>query len=378
MGESTRSSSQDSNSAHAGDLAKREGRLADPSATLGTDPRAHPSLRATMAAFEMDGYAAPPPFDRTAGMEAINAFWAGAHEAYEGFYAAVPAEWPGEIPAEITKRTLTIRGVDGNEIPLYIYRPAGETGPLPCLMYIHGGGMVILDADNKVHQQWSRDLAATGMVVVTVGFRNSWSPEGQHAFPAGLNDCSTALDWVHEHRSDLGITKIVLEGESGGGNLVLAMALKAKREGRLDRIAGVYSIVPFISGGYAWPTERKLRELPSMVENDGYYLNHDMMDLVVAMYDPTGVNTENPLAWPYFATEADVEGLPPHFIEVNELDFLRDEGIAYFRTLQRAGVPAVGKVNLGLCHAANMTFRQAIPDAYKASIHAINSFVQSL
>ena len=128
------------------------------------------------------------------------------------------------------------------------------------------------------------------------------------------------------------MTTLVLQGESGGANLALATALKAKRDGRLDRIDGVYAMVPYISGGYGWDTERKLRELPSMVENEGHYLNCAMMDMLVAVYDPTGENAENPLCWPYFATEADVEGMPPHVITVNELDPLRDEGIAYFRT----------------------------------------------
>ena len=84
-----------------------------------------------------------------------------------------------------------------------------------------------------------------------------------------------------------------------------------------------------------------------------------------------------PLCWPYFATTTDVEGLPPHVITVNELDPLRDEGIAYFRTLQRAGVRVVGKVNLGLTHAADMSFRQAVPDAYKAAVRDIHGFAQS-
>ena len=115
-----------------------------------------------------------------------------------------------------------------------------------------------------------------------------------------------------------------------------------------------------------------------MVENDGHYLNVAMMDLLVTLYDPAGENAENPLAWPYFATEADVAGLPPHVVTVNELDPLRDEGIAYYRLLQRAGVPAVGKVNLGLTHAAEMSFRQAVPQAYKAAVRDIHGFAASL
>lgn len=358
--------------------ARREGRLADPSVELRTDPRIHLGLRAGLAAFGLDAYAADPPPGLSSGTDAVAEFVGGLQEAFEGVYAAVPWEWPGESPADIAYRTETVTGVDGNDIPLHIFRPARATEPLPCVIYLHGGGMTILEAHNHVHKQWSQDLAATGMVVVTVGFRNAWTAEGMNPFPAGLNDCSTALDWVHEHRDDLGITKIVLQGESGGGNLVLATALKAKREGRLDRIDGVYAMVPYISGGYAWDTDRKLRELPSMVENDGHFLNCQMLGVIVAVYDPAGDNAENPLCWPYFATDTDVTGLPPHVISVNELDPLRDEGIAYFRTLQRAGVPATGRVNLGLSHAADMLFRQAVPDAYKAVVRDIQAFTRSL
>ena len=358
--------------------ARREGRLADPDVELRTDPRLHPRLLAALAAFGLDGRAAGPPFDRSAGPDAVAEFVGASHAGFEGLYAALPNEWPDEAPSGVTRRVETVRGVDGNDIPLYVYRPAGAAGPLPCTVYIHGGGMTILEADNRVHRQWSEDLAATGMVVVTVGFRNAWTPEGTHPFPAGLDDCSTAVEWVHEHRAELGITSVVLQGESGGANLVLATALKAKRDGRLDRIDGVYAMVPYISGGYAWPEERKLRELPSMVENDGHYIDCSMMDLLVAVYDPTGENAENPLCWPYFATEADVEGMPPHVIAVNELDPLRDEGIAYFRLLQRAGVPVVGRVNLGLTHAADMSFRQAVMEAYQATVRDIHGFAGSL
>jgi len=358
--------------------ARQEGRLADPDIELRTDPRLHPGLRAGLAAFGLDGRAAPAPFDRTAPPEAVAEFVGQSHAGFEGLYAAVPSDWPDEVRSDVEYRLETATGVDGNEIPLHVFRPAGVEGPLPCTVYVHGGGMTILDAHNAVHRRWSEDLAATGMVVVTPGFRNAWTAEGLNPFPAGLDDCSTALDWVHEHRDALGISRIVLQGESGGANLVLATTLRAKREGRLDRIDGVYAMVPYISGGYGWDRARKLRELPSMVENDGHYLDCSMMDMLVSVYDPTGENAENPLAWPYFATESDVEGLPPHVISVNELDPLRDEGIAYFRLLQRAGVPVVGRVNLGLTHAADMSFRAAIPESYKAVVRDIRGFADTL
>jgi acetyl esterase/lipase len=358
--------------------ALRDGRLEDPDVTLATDPRMHPALLGCLAAFGLDSRAEPPPFDLSAGTEAIAEFVGGAHAAFEGLYEVVPAEWQGETPAGVDYRSETITGADGNEIPLHIFTPAAAATPLPCVIYLHGGGMTILEAHNRVHRQWSTDLAAAGLVVVTVGFRNAWTAGGLNPFPAGLDDCSAAIDWVHAHRDDLGITKVVLQGESGGANLVLACALRAKREGRLAAIDGVFASVPYISGGYGWDEDRKLRELPSMIENDGHYLNCAMMAMLVAVYDPSGANAGNPLCWPYFATEADVAGLPPHFITVNELDPLRDEGKAYFRKLVRAKVPAVGRVNLGLTHAAEMSFRQAAEDAYKAAVRDIRGFAASL
>ena len=206
------------------------------------------------------------------------------------------------MPSRSSTRSRTITGVDGTEITLHVYRPAGTDGPLPCTVYIHGGGMVILQAHNKVHRRWSTDLAATGMVVVGVDFRNAGGAAGLHPFPAGLDDCCAAVQWIHANRAELGISTVVLQGESGGANLVLATTLRAKRDGFLDAIDGVYAMVPYISGGYAWDEERKRRELPSLIENDGYFIETGMMDLLVALYDPTNEHAEDPLCWPYFAT----------------------------------------------------------------------------
>ena len=76
-------------------------------------------------------------------------FVGAAHAAFEGLYAALPAEWPGEVPADVTYRVATTRGADGNDIALHIFRPAGAIGPLPGVVYLHGGGMTILDTDNQ-------------------------------------------------------------------------------------------------------------------------------------------------------------------------------------------------------------------------------------
>ena len=95
-------------------------------------------------------------------------------------------------------------------------------------------------------------------------------------------------------------------------------------------------------------------------------------------YDPDGENAANPLAWPYHASPADLEGLPPHAISVNELDPFRDEGLGYYRKLQAAGVPARARVVIGTCHAAEINFMKAIPDVYHATLSDIAVFAYSL
>jgi len=233
--------------------------------------------------------------------------------------------------------------------------------------------MGLLTAEDLQFVRWRDELASRGVVVVGVEFRNSGGALGPHPFPAGLDDCTSALLWLHANREQLGVSAIVVSGESGGGNLTLATTLRAKRDGHLDAIDGVYAQCPYISGLYADQPE----ELPSMRENDGYFLEHSFMAVTASIYDPSGTNTTNPLAWPYHAGNDDLAGLPPHVISVNELDPLRDEGLAYHHKLLAAGVRSVGRMVLGTSHAADVIFRTAIPDVYAASARDLVGFAYS-
>ena len=201
--------------------------------------------------------------------------------------------------------------------------------------------MVVLTAAGPTYVRWRDELAAQGMVVVGVEFRNGGGVLGAHPFPAGLSDCAAALRWTHEHRAELDISSLTVAGESGGGNLSLATALRAKRDGTLHMIDGVYAMVPYISGLYADPPP----ELPSLTENDGYFLSGGLCAVLASVYDE-GEHATDPLCWPYHAIPVDLAGLPPHVISVCELDPLRDEGIAYYRKLLAAVVPARGRVVL--------------------------------
>ncbi|WP_035541250.1 alpha/beta hydrolase fold domain-containing protein [Hyphomonas oceanitis] len=344
--------------------------------SLETDTRLDHRLKKALDGLGLLGNAAPAEISRLDDHQAVVAAVKAQHEGFGALYEALPNDLVRDPVLGYT--THDVPTEDGHTVAVRVYRGAGAGQKVPCVIYYHGGGMVILDAFAKVHDRWCQDLAATGLVVVAVNYRNGYTEQGLHPFPTGLNDCFAALRWVNSRRESLGISKIMLQGESGGGNLALASALKAMKEGCIDAVDGVYANVPYISGGYSWDEGRKRAELPSLIASNGYFIECSQMDLLVAIYDPAGDNAENPLCWPYFAKERDLTGLPPHVIAVNELDPLRDEGIAFYRKLLAAGVLARARTNHGLVHAADLIFRQAIPDIYLASISDIASFARSL
>merc|ERR1712166_534305 len=95
-----------------------------------------------------------------------------------------------------------------------------------------------------------RDMyAEAGFVVVGVEFRNCGGRNGPHPFPAGLNDCYSGLEWTYANKDALNTNgKIIIAGESGGGNLCIATTLKAKKEGKLEMVDGVFAMCPYLCG----------------------------------------------------------------------------------------------------------------------------------
>jgi acetyl esterase/lipase len=348
------------------------GRLGTPDMTLGDDPRADPRMLAAMEPFGLAGHPPASPVHAGSTIEELLEYVATAEEGFEALFGALVAELPAV--RGVARRVEVIPGFDGNDITLYIHAPEDDDGPRPGVLHVHGGGMTMLEAAGPVYGRWRDELAASGLVVVGVEFRNAGGKHGDHPFPAGLNDCTSALRWMSQHRDDLGVTKLVVSGESGGGNLTLATALHAKRNGDVGMIDGVYALCPYISGLYASPPA----ELTSLHENDGYFLDHESMGALAKLYDPTGEHATDPLAWPYHASGDDLAGLPPHVISVNQLDPLRDEGIAYFRRLAAAGVSVVCRTVNGTCHGGDMIFAVAMPDVYAATVRDITGFANSL
>jgi len=253
---------------------------------------------------------------------------------------------------------------DGNTIKIRYVRP-DNSEILPCVYYIHGGRMEMSSCFEGNYKTWARMIAANGVAVAMVEFRNSVHPsEVQEIapFPAGLNDCISGLKWVHANATSLAIDpkRIILAGESGGGNLVLAVGMKLKKDGELDLIKGIYSLCPYIAG--EWPQA----QFPSSIENEGIVLNFQDNRATMA-YGIEAFNSRNPLAWPSFATREDVEGLPPTVISVNECDPLRDEGIAFYRLLMDSGVSARCRQMMGACHGIEILLPAICPDIARST-----------
>ena len=263
---------------------------------------------------------------------------------------------------------------DGNNVKVQYLRPDSDT-VLPCVYYIQGGGMQSMSAFYGIYRAWGRIIAQQGVAVAMVDFRNCLTPSSAPEvapFPAGLNDCVAGLKWLRGEADALAIdpAHLIVAGESGGGSLTLATGLKLKRDGDPGLIRGLYALCPYIAG--AWPQQ----QYPSSSENNGLLIDiHDNRGAIA--YGIDEFEARNPLAWPAFASVEDVAGLVPTVISVNECDPLRDEGIAFYRLLLRAGVPARCRQVMGTIHGTEI-FALACPDISRETAASIAQFCREV
>lgn len=259
---------------------------------------------------------------------------------------------------------------DGNTVQVLFIRPDTDER-VPCVCYLHGGAMQFWSCFDGLYRAWGRLIAAQGVAVAMIDFRNalvaSSAPEVA-PFPAGLNDCVSGVKWVHGQAARLGVdpSRIVVAGESGGGNLTLATGLRLLRDGDAGLVKGLYAMSPYLAG--RWPSP----EAPSSTENDGILLGlHNNRGAMA--YGIEAFERREPLAWPSFATDADVKGLPPTVIHVNECDPLRDEGVNFYRLLARNGVRARCRQVMGGVHAAEI-FPAIVPDVSRDAARDLAAF----
>jgi acetyl esterase len=349
------------------------GRLGNPGMTMLDDKRLDPRVRKAMSGMPAGDLAAMlPQVTLSSSYEECLQWVAAMEELLNVQNSAMLAAMPDFRDVVTEKKTII--GEDGNEIDLYIEKPKGADGILPCVVHIHGGGMAFTTTQAAGATRWRKTLARQGLVVVAVEFRNSGGVLGNHPFPAGLNDCAAAIQWVNKKRSVLNISSLVVAGESGGGNLAVATAVKANIEGWVDAIDGVYAMAPMILGFYTSVPS----ELLSWRENEGYQGTREVMRAMTRVYDPEDEHENNPMAWPFHASRDVLQGLPPHIIINYEMDLIRDDGAVFARNLQAAGVAAISRTVTGAPHVAEIAMPDLMPELVDDTIGSIVGFTKKL
>ncbi|MGA9493204.1 MAG: alpha/beta hydrolase [Mycobacterium sp.] len=236
----------------------------------------------------------------------------------------VPPPAPESV-AEV--RDTTIPG-PGGDIPIRIYFPLdGDGSPrLPIVVYAHGGGFVFCDLDS--HDGLCRNIAnRIPAVVISVAYR--LAPENQ--WPDAAEDVYAVTRWAAQNAGTIGgdAHRIVVGGDSAGGNLAAVAALMARDRGD-PPITGQLLLYPVIAADFDTESYRLFGE--------GFYNPKPAMQWYWDQYVPASGDREHPYACPLRASLA---GLPPAIVVVAGHDPLRDEGIAYAHALEAAGVETV-------------------------------------
>jgi acetyl esterase len=247
------------------------------------------------------------------------------------------------------------------DIPVRLYARE-QGGQLPALIYFHGGGFVLGNLDT--HDPVCRALAKeSGAAVIAVDFR--LAPE--HKFPAAVEDAHAATKWVGANAQRLGIdpNRIVIGGDSAGGNLATVIAMRCRDAGG-PPLAMQVLIYPV--------TDMSSFETASYREfEEGYFLGQAEMAWFGDHYLPSPEAARNPEASPLLA--ADLTRLPPALVITAEFDPLRDEGEAYAKRLQQAGVPVKLTRYAGTIHGF-VVMRGVLSDGRQA-IREVAQFIRT-
>ncbi|EHM8581647.1 TPA: alpha/beta hydrolase [Klebsiella pneumoniae] len=237
--------------------------------------------------------------------------------------------------AQVSEKIIT---VNGQSIKLKIVKPDNATGTLPVFMFFHGGGWVL--GDFPTHERLIRDLVrSSGAAAVYVDY----TPSPEARFPVAIHQAYEATRWVAEHGQEIGVdgSRLGLVGNSVGGNMVASVALQAKQfNGPKIR----YNVM-------LWPvTDANFNSASYNQYENGYFLTKNMMKWFWDNYTTSASDRNNILASPLRATTEQLKGFPQTLIQTAELDVLRDEGEAFGRKLDAAGVPVTVTRYNGMIH----------------------------
>ena len=240
---------------------------------------------------------------------------AGAEVSFQAFN--VP------MPEGVAVSSRTVPGPAG-DIPVAVFTPDGD-GLRPLLVYLHGGGWVI--GSPATHAKLCAELAqGAGVVVVSVDYR--MAPE--HPAPAPLDDCVAAIRYIVANATEFGAdgNRFAIGGDSAGGNLTAAAALRLRDEGGPQP-----RLLLLLYGAFTGDNN-----LPSVIENgEGKILTRKAMEWFYMHYLSGGATTDDPLIAPI---KGDLAGLPPAHLIVGSQDPLLDDSQLFAKALQDAGVPS--------------------------------------
>lgn len=259
------------------------------------------------------------------------------------------------VPVRAVEET-TVGGAEG-DLAARVYRPEAD-GPVPTVVMFHGGGFVIGDLDT--HDNMARTICAgTGSVVVSVDYR--LAPE--HPFPAAPMDAVAATLDVMERRAQLGGSDLVaVAGDSAGANLSAVVAQQ------VPEVAAQLLLYPVTDMGGQYPSHEE--------NGTGYFLDMPTMLWFGAQYVPEGTEPTDPRLSPL---HGDLTQVAPAVVATAGFDPLRDEGDAYAKALEAAGVRVVHRTYPAMIHgfmdmgAFSAGVKTAVDDAVAAFAELLDS-----
>jgi acetyl esterase/lipase len=285
------------------------------------DPRIFTEVRSFLKALNSSG---GKPIEQLSPADARQVL-VGAQKSVEVDYSGI----------EETERTITQDGVSVN---IHIVKPQGAQGNLPVFMFFHGGGWVL--GDYPTHRRMVRDLVvASGAAAVFPDY----TPSPEAHYPVAINQAYAATKWVAEHGAEIGVDgkKLAVAGNSVGGNMAAVVSLMAKdKKGPEIK----YQVL-------LWPVTDASFETGSYHDfASDRFLSRNMMIWFWDNYTTNPDERKQIYASPLQASLDQLKGLPPALVQTAENDVLRDEGEAYARKLDEAGVPVTLTRYNGLIH----------------------------
>ncbi len=236
---------------------------------------------------------------------------------------------------QVSEKTIT---TEVGAIKLTIVRPANAKGTLPVFTYFHGGGWVL--GDYPTHARLIHDLVLnSGAAAVYVDY----TPSPEAHYPTAINQAYAATKWVAEHGKEIGVDgkRLAVAGNSVGGNMAAVVALMAKDKGtpklRFQALLWPVTDASFETGSYNQFAQ-------------GHFLTKPMMQWFWDNYTTDPKQRAEIYASPLRATKDQLKGLPPALVQTAESDVLRDEGEAYARKLDAAGVAVTSVRYNGMIH----------------------------